>query len=457
MFLSSVKSRRRFLGKSGLVGGSLLLGALPGCSTLSASASVPPIIFVHGNGDNASIWQTVLWRFESNGWPRDRLFAFDFALTNARSDDAVPAPGRSGSQDQFNDLTNEVARVRALTGAAKVVLVGNSRGGFAIRNYIRNGAGKDTVAAAVLGGVPNHGVWAGKFNPNSEFNGAGAFLTALNSPQGPDGSEVTPGVRFLTLRSDKNDKYAQPLGQWIGQPNVATGVSFDGPALKGAVNTVLPDRDHREVSFHPSAFAATYQFITGAAASRLTIVEESSVSLNGKIFAEGVNLGLANAKLAVFEVDAASGARKGAAVLQKTVAADGVWGPLAANPKAFYEFEIQADGFAITHLYRSPFPRSSNMVNLRPMRLAAADKGEGALVHMNRPRGYFGLGRDRMSLDGLSPPPAVVAGVAGLSLSKLKIVSPSQRSAVVQFGDERIAMQTWPLEQNHVSVAELLY
>jgi triacylglycerol lipase len=457
MFHSSVTSRRRFLGKSGLVGGSLLLGALPGCSTLSASASVPPIIFVHGNGDNASIWQTVLWRFESNGWPRDRLFAFDFALTNARSDDAVPATGRSGSQDQFNDLTNEVARVRALTGAAKVVLVGNSRGGFAIRNYIRNGAGKDTVVAAVLGGVPNHGVWAGKFNPNSEFNGAGAFLTALNSPQGPDGSEVTPGVRFLTLRSDKNDKYAQPLGQWIGQPNVATGVSFDGPALKGAVNTVLPDRDHREVSFHPSAFAATYQFITGAAASRLTIVEESSVSLNGKIFAEGVNVGLAGAKLSVFEVDATSGARKGAAVLQKTVAADGVWGPLAANPKAFYEFEIQADGFAITHLYRSPFPRSSNVVNLRPMRLAAADKGEGALVHMNRPRGYFGLGRDRMSLDGLSPPPAVVAGVAGLSLSKLKIVSPSQRSAVAQFGDERIAMQTWPLEQNRVSVAELLY
>jgi pimeloyl-ACP methyl ester carboxylesterase len=37
---------------------------------MAASKALPPIIFVHGNGDNASIWQTTLWRFESNGWPK---------------------------------------------------------------------------------------------------------------------------------------------------------------------------------------------------------------------------------------------------------------------------------------------------------------------------------------------------------------------------------------------------
>ena len=48
----------------------------------------------------------------------------------------------------------------AATGASKVVLVGNSRGGYAIRNFIANGGGAATVSHAILGGAPNHGVWA---------------------------------------------------------------------------------------------------------------------------------------------------------------------------------------------------------------------------------------------------------------------------------------------------------
>ena len=61
------------------------------------------------------------------------------------------------------------------TGAGQVVLVGNSRGGYAIRNYIANGGGAAKVSHVVLGGTPNHGVWAdAALRPGSEFNGAGA-------------------------------------------------------------------------------------------------------------------------------------------------------------------------------------------------------------------------------------------------------------------------------------------
>ena len=56
---------------------SLLLGA---CATAPQAASQPPIVFVHGNGDSASIWQTTVWRFESNGWPTERLHAIAPAL-----------------------------------------------------------------------------------------------------------------------------------------------------------------------------------------------------------------------------------------------------------------------------------------------------------------------------------------------------------------------------------------
>jgi triacylglycerol lipase len=38
-----------------------------------------------------------------------------------------------------------------------VVLIGNSRGGNAIRNYIQNGGGAGAVSHAILGGTPNHG------------------------------------------------------------------------------------------------------------------------------------------------------------------------------------------------------------------------------------------------------------------------------------------------------------
>jgi len=93
----------------------------------NASISTP-IIFVHGNGDTAALWHTMIWRFESNGYSRDRLFAIDFRYPQARSDDAVPMEGRSSSADQMRELATFVDEVRAKTHADKVALVASSRG-----------------------------------------------------------------------------------------------------------------------------------------------------------------------------------------------------------------------------------------------------------------------------------------------------------------------------------------
>ena len=83
-------------------------------------------------------------------------------------------------------LAAEVDKVRKATGADRVVLYGLSRGGNAIRNYIANGGGASTVSHAILGGTPNHGVWANKdFRPGNEFNGAGHV---------PDGAECAEGA-----------------------------------------------------------------------------------------------------------------------------------------------------------------------------------------------------------------------------------------------------------------------
>ncbi len=88
-------------------------------------------------------------------------------------------------------------------GRRKLILVGNSRGANSIRNFVKHG-GTPKVSHVVLGGGVNHGVYSAPGN-QSEFNGASRFMQELNA-----GGEVVPGVAFMTIRSDKSDKYAQP-------------------------------------------------------------------------------------------------------------------------------------------------------------------------------------------------------------------------------------------------------
>ncbi len=134
-----------------------------------------------------------------------------------------------------------------------MALVGSSRGGYAIRNVIKNGGAGD-VSHAVLCGTPNHGVFATDDQPNNEFNGRGAFLRGLNEGE----SEVTPGVAFLTLRSDGMDKYAQPDGRFIGKPGTPTGVTAEGPELKGRYQSRARCARSSRRAFHPRAFREIY-------------------------------------------------------------------------------------------------------------------------------------------------------------------------------------------------------
>ena len=364
-------------------------------------------------------------------------------------------------------LSAQVDRMLAATGAQKVVLIANSRGGYAVRNYIANGGGAAKVSHAILGGTPNHGVFADPSRAlNSEFNGAGVFLSALNAPKGAEGNEVTPGVAWMTIRSDSNDKYAQPDGVWLGAKGMPTHVSFDGPALKGADNVVIAGIDHRETAYSPKAFEAMFRFITGKPPVSLTVAAEASVSLGGKVSgyfayaAQGTvptNLPLAGASLEVFATHPETGERLGNAVYRKVIGDDGEWGPFEADGQARYEFALAAPGYAKTHFYRSPFPRSSTVVNLRVEKILDADKDAGALVFMVRPSGYFGVPRDQMSLDGQSPPPGIPAGVAGFASSKLKLASAGSRAVVGVFNEERIVGRTWPVAGNEVSYLALSY
>ena len=423
----------------------------------SAPAEVPPVLFVHGNGDHAALWITTLWRMESNGVPRERMLAINFTDPLARTDDKVEQANRSSTEDQRRELGEAVKELQRRTGAARIALVGNSRGGYSIRNYIRNGGGAD-ISHAVLCGVPNHGVYDWDDGLGGEFNGRGPFLRGLNEGE----SEVTPGTAFLTLRSDGIDKYAQADGRFVGKPGTPTGVTSDGPALKGATNLVLGALDHREVAFHPRAFREIYKFIAGQEPSRIEIVPEAEVKLSGLVTGTpgGVvtNRPVSGATVEIYRVSPDTGERIGGPIHSSQTGADGRWGPAQVEPGWYLEIVLASAGSPTTHIYRSPFPRSSDVVHLRAARpLGPADAGAGAVVLMSRPRGYFGLPRDVVLIDGKEPRD-VKSGVPTDSVTTLRLPAEEVgRPVVAMFNTERIVARAWPASENRIAVAELTY
>jgi Lipase C-terminal domain/Lipase (class 2) len=423
----------------------------------TASSDIPPILFAHGNGDHAALWITTLWRMESNGVPRERMFAINFTDPLARTDDKVEQANRSSTEDQRRELGDAIKELKARTGAARVALVGNSRGGNPIRNLIKNGGGAD-VSHAVLCGVPNHGVYDWDENLGNEFNGRGPFLRGLNAGE----SEVVDGTAFLTLRSDGNDKFAQGDGRFVGKPGAPTGVTTDGPALKGATNLVLGAIDHRESAYHPRAFREIYKFIAGREPSRIEIMPEAAVKLSGLVTGTpgGVqtNRPVGGATVEIYHVSSETGERLGGPVHASQTGADGRWGPAKVDPSWYLEMVLTSPGSTTTHFYRSPFPRSSDVVHLRAARpLGPADAGAGAVVIMSRPRGYFGLPRDVVLLDGKEPAD-VKPGVPTDSVSTLRLpAAEAGRPVVALFNGERIVARAWPAAENRIAIAELTY
>lgn len=117
---------------------------------LNVAAADRPILFVHGDGDTAALWHTNLWRFESNGYDPSVLFAIDFTHPRARSDDTKPQENRSSTADQLRELSAKIFEIQSRTGQKQLALVGSSRGGYPIRNYIKNSPG----GAANISRVP---------------------------------------------------------------------------------------------------------------------------------------------------------------------------------------------------------------------------------------------------------------------------------------------------------------
>lgn len=426
-----------------------------------AQATVPPVILVHGNGDHAALWLTTLWRFAVNGHGQVRAISLPDPL--ARADDATPQPHRSSSTEQTERLAAEVARLRAETGAARIALVGSSRGGYPIRDFVMHQGGAAQVSHAITCGTPNRGVYDWPFSPGAEFNGRGPFLRRLNGGE----TDVVEGTAFLTLRSDGNDLFAQPDGRFVGRPGVATGITADGPALRGATNLVLPGLDHREVAFHPRAFAEIFRFIVGREPIRLDIPAEPRPILNGQVTGsepgvpgtapawQPTNRPVAGVQVAVWRLNA-DGSR--AARLHEVMTdAGGVWGPVPVQPDWHLEWEVAFPGRPILHLFAGPFPRGTDVFHIRPpVPLTTAEQGGAAAVRLARPRGYLGAPRDLVLVDGQRP--AIPDGVPSIGATSLNLPAGRLGQGITGvFNTETLVGRAVPTAENRVAVLEMLH
>jgi triacylglycerol lipase len=371
-----------------------------------------PIIFVHGNGDDAAKWIGIIWLFESNHYPANKLFSVRFTHPNARADDTKDELNRSSTTYATAELSAFVDHVLLETHSSKVALIGSSRGGLTIRNYLLHG-GSNNVAYAITCGTPNHGVLATDANLDGEFNGKGHYLQSLNHAY-PSGSEVPPGVKVMTLRSDNLDKYAQAMAISFGAPQKPTGVTAEGPALIGAKNVVLPNLDHRELAFFPSAFAEMYKFIVGKEPTTKTVISEAAPVISGLItgFENGTftNLPIGGAHLRIYPVNATESTTP---VYEVVTPGDGRWGPFKISPNQEYDFDVEYHGRHV-RFYKAPIPRSTALLNLRLLPVPDEQNTlttsptpptqQTARLLIARPQGYFSRERDPVLVDGkLSP------------------------------------------------------
>src|SRR3954447_16770201 len=96
---------------------SLRTGALAQPSP-AGPGEVPPILFVHGNGDYDALWMTSLWRMESHGIARARRAAINFTDPKARRDDKVDEAACSSTEHQRRERAAAIAELKRRTRAA---------------------------------------------------------------------------------------------------------------------------------------------------------------------------------------------------------------------------------------------------------------------------------------------------------------------------------------------------
>jgi len=295
-----------------LAAGTLLVSAGSASAGHTDDDEALPIVFVHGGAGSGAQYASVAKRFVSNGYPADRIETFEYNSASPAAIGAAPA----NLEALINDL-------RAEFDVDQVNLVGHSLGTFVSNTFLGNAARRALVRHYV----------------------------------GVDGSSNT------TCRDvwepDPNENIAC-MGIWA---------QAQGPRAVGSTNHSFEGQQtHVEAATSAESFAFQYEFFTGEEPETTLILPEppGEVEIAGRAVDFPANAGLDGATLKIWEVNAATGARKSSQPVASTaIGPSGNWGPVEVNGQQTYEFDLQrADSSSQGHLYYQPFIRDDYWVRL---------------------------------------------------------------------------------------------
>jgi triacylglycerol lipase len=205
---------------------------ITGTALAPAAMAQDPILFVHGYTESASVWNTMVGRFEKDGYAKSALSAYSY----------------NTSQSNVVDAEKEVKpRVETLLknnpGATKVDIIAHSMGSLNSRYYIKNLGGDVKVDDWVSLGGPNHGTdfanWC--FSTSCvEMRIGSTFLNNLNA------TDETPG--------------AVSYGTWWSPCDSIINPD-SSVALSGATNTKTACISHTDLMNDATVYGQVREFV----------------------------------------------------------------------------------------------------------------------------------------------------------------------------------------------------
>jgi hypothetical protein len=305
--LSSSTARRRPLSIISIaLALSLILLPIPPAQ--AAEEEPLPIVFVHGLAGSGQQYQTQAMRFASNGYPDDRIRAFEYNTGDLFALLLI----QLGSQNA--PLNNFIDGVRAEFGVDQVHLVSHSLGATVANLFLSSGARAAKVSKYV----------------------------------GIDGaSNANCGIASATLS--------------------CMGIFQEGSSGNVGGNNVYLPQGHVEVVTSEESFAHQYEFFTGHEPSTTLVLPEppGQVQISGRAVNFPANTGVTGATVEIWEVNGRTGHRKyEMPEASLPITANGHWGPVSINGQQHFEFAVLRPGRNDFHIYSQSVIRSSRLVRL---------------------------------------------------------------------------------------------
>lgn len=197
----------------------------------AASLGQDPILFVHGYLESASLWKTMISRFEKDGYTSSQLSAYSYNTS------------QSNKVDAEKEVKSHVESLLKATGATKVDIIAHSMGSLNSRWYIKFLGGESKVDDWVSLGGPNHGTETANacFSTSCvEMRVGSTFLKELNA------GDETPGtVNYGTWWSPCDE---------IINPDSSV-------ALTGATNTETACISHTALTTDETVYKQVREFV----------------------------------------------------------------------------------------------------------------------------------------------------------------------------------------------------